>query len=150
LTQFDSDTSLLATLDKTRMDILLETIHPIVEGSPDILQDHYIEKDVTNQETFTRHQDTEELICSLLVAKSQGLLGDLYHLGVLSVPQVGTLILTSTDYTLTTKIPPKTLFKRLVDDFKAPLTSMEELTKDEAEYEFVSQTEGARGFLPVK
>ena len=171
LTQFDSDTSLLATLDKMRMEILLETIHPIVEGSPAILQDHYIEKDVTNQETFTRHQpthrpqiqatwdlqprwkassDTEELICALLAAKSQGLLGDRYHLGVLSVPQVGTLILTATDYALTAKIPPKTLFKRLVDAFKAPLTSMEELTKDEAEYDFVSQTVGAGGLLPAK
>jgi hypothetical protein len=51
---------------------------------------------------------------------------------------VGTLILTSTDYALTVKIPPKTLFKRLVDVFKAPLTFIEELTKDEAEYDFVS------------
>jgi hypothetical protein len=63
---------------------------------------------------------------------------------------VGTLILTATDYALTVKIPPKTLFKRLVDTFKAPLTSMEELTQDEAEYDFVSQTEGAGGLLPVK
>jgi hypothetical protein len=58
LTQFDSDTSLLTTLDKKLMDILLETIHQIVEGSPAILQDHLIEKDVTNQEAFTRHQPT--------------------------------------------------------------------------------------------
>jgi hypothetical protein len=44
MTQFDSDTSLLAGLDKAHMDILLESIHPIVDGNPDILQDHYIIK----------------------------------------------------------------------------------------------------------
>ena len=169
--QFDTDTSLLATLDRMRMDILLETIHPIVEGSPAILQDHYIETDATNQETVACHRpthrpqiqvtwnlqprwkassDTEELICALLTAKSEGLLGDHYHLGVLIVPQVGTLILTSTDYALTTKIPPKTLLKRPMDVLTVPLTSMEELTKDEEEYDFVSQTEGAGGLLPAK
>ncbi len=56
--QFDTDTSLLGTLDRMRMDILLETIHPIVEGSPAILQDHYIETDATNQETVAFHRPT--------------------------------------------------------------------------------------------
>ena len=63
---------------------------------------------------------------------------------------MGTLILTATDYALTTKIPPKTLLKRLMDALTGPRTSMEELTKDEEEYDFVSQTEGAGGLLPAK
>jgi hypothetical protein len=166
LQQFDSDISLLATLDKMRMDILLESIHPILEGSPAILQDHYIETDATNKETVVCHRptlrpqiqvtwnlqprwkasaDTEELIGALFVAKTKGLLNTQYHLGILNVPQVGTLILTATDHALTTKIPPHTLLKRLVDAFRGPLTSMEELTKGDAEYEFVNPLEGAGG-----
>jgi len=169
LQQFDSDISLLATLDKMRMDILLESIHPILEGSPAILQDHYIETDATNKETVVCHRptlrpqiqvtwnlqprwkasaDTEELIGALFVAKTKGLLNTQYHLGILNVPQVGTLILTATDHALTTKIPPHTLLKRLVDAFRGPLTSMEELTKGDAEYEFVNPLEGAGGLPP--
>ncbi len=40
-----TDTSLLAALDRNRIEILLEPMHPMVEGSPVILQDHHILKE---------------------------------------------------------------------------------------------------------
>ncbi len=172
LTEFDSDTSLLAALDKERMDILLESIRPLVEGSPAILQDHFfIKQDVTEQETFVQHQqiyrpqiqehwnlqsrwtassDTGELTFALLTAKSQGLLGDSYHLSTLDVPQIGTLILTTVDRVLMAKFPPLTLLRRMVAAFQGPLATMEDLAGQEAEDANMNRNEGATGPTPPR
>ena len=169
LTEFDSDTSLLAALDKERMDILLKSIRPLVEGSPAILQDHFfIKQDSTEQETFVQRQqihrpqilahwnlqsrwtassDTGELTFALLTAKSQGLLGDRYDLSTLDVPQIGTLILKKTDQVLMAKFPPVALLSRTVAALQGPLTTMEDLTGQEAEDANRNRNEGAEGPL---
>ena len=164
---FDTDTSLLAALDSKRMEILLEPMHPMVEGSPALLQDHHILKEKNsnqakaliyrpekrpligahwNLETrWTISSDTEELIFTLAAAKSKGLLEDRYHIDTLEVPRIGTLILTTADRALVAKIPPATFIRRLTAAFQGPRVSMEELTGEETEEEQTYRIRGTEG-----
>jgi hypothetical protein len=169
---FDTDTSLLAALDSKRMEILLEPMHPMVEGSPALLQDHHILKETNsdqakaliyrpekrpligahwNLETlWTISSDTEELIFTLAAAKSKGLLEDRYHIDTLEVPRIGTLILTTADRALVAKIPPATFIRRLTAAFQGPRVSMEELTGEETEEEQTYRIRGTEGPLAPK
>ncbi len=164
---FDTDTSLLAALDSKRMEILLEPMHPMVEGSPVILQDHHIlEEKNSNQAKaliyrpekhpfigahlnlatrWTVSSDTEELIFTLAAAKSKGLLGNRYHIDTLEVPRIGTLILTAVDRALVVKIPPATFLSRLTATFQGQLVSVEALTGDETEEEHTNRIRGTQG-----
>ena len=169
---FDTDTSLLAALDNKRMEILLEPMHPMVKGSPVILQDHHILKQKgADQETtviyhpekrplieahwnlqtrWTVSSDTEELIFTLAAAKTKGLLGDRYHIDTLEVPRIGTLVLTAADRTLVAIIPPSTFLRRLTEAFQGPLVSVETLTGVETEDEITNRGRGTQGLLEPK
>ena len=154
------------------MEILLEPMHPMVKGSPVILQDHHILKQKgADQETtviyhpekrplieahwnlqtrWTVSSDTEELIFTLAAAKTKGLLGDRYHIETLEVPRISTLVLTAADRTLVVIIPPSTFLRHLTAAFQGPLVSVETLTGVETEDEITNRVRGTQGPLEPK
>jgi hypothetical protein len=75
-----------------------------------------------------------ELIYFMIAARSQNLMVNHFHLDLLDIPQVGSLILTDTDSRLRASIPPKTFLNRLITALRNPPITMATMTAEEREY----------------
>jgi hypothetical protein len=153
---FTNDQILLDALLKARASLLLESLHPVVDSFPALLQDHHIVRQKDSivevshcpQQTPRPHihdgwnllprwpasSNPTELIYFMIAARSKNLMVNHFHLDILDIPQVGSLILTDTDSRLRATIPPKTFLNRLITALRSPPTTMVTMTAEERQY----------------